>query len=368
MILVYVYSKGVAPSGYYRVSQYLKNRDDVITHSLVPGKLYKWWHLRTKFQRLLLSPILFGIISLRVLYFLLIDTFLYTKDGGCVIIVSKFIMPHYLPKMHALLLKRLAQHNTVIWDFDDNIVATNSISKREFNLLSEYSKKIIVISDFLKSLIAPEYHNKVSLLPTTDGDDCDYDVDAVTNKRVELLATTLRIVWVATGVNLPFLEKIVPQLEQCAHILKTKYDKRLELCVICNKPLVHETDYLLIVNKQWSREVAQNGMFESHIGIMPLIDSEVTRGKGGFKLVQYLSKGLPIIGSNVGFNKEVVSPECGFLVDNTNEDLWIQSILAIASSVEVYVHMSNAAKNRYDNKFSFSSNLRFWDQLIDTNN
>ena len=39
---------------------------------------------------------------------------------------------------------------------DDNIVATNSISKREFNLLSEYSKKIIVISDFLKSLIAPK--------------------------------------------------------------------------------------------------------------------------------------------------------------------------------------------------------------------
>ena len=45
------------------------------------------------------------------------------------------------------------------------------------------------------------------------------------------------------------------------------------------------------------------------IGLMPLQDDEWSRGKCGFKLVQYLSCKIPVIASNVGANNEIVDQE-----------------------------------------------------------
>jgi glycosyltransferase involved in cell wall biosynthesis len=42
------------------------------------------------------------------------------------------------------------------------------------------------------------------------------------------------------------------------------------------------------------------------IGIMPLLDRSFERGKSGFKLIQYMACGLPVIASPVGVNSSIV--------------------------------------------------------------
>ena len=56
-------------------------------------------------------------------------------------------------------------------------------------------------------------------------------------------------------------------------------------------------------------------MLISHIGIMPLKDTEYTKGKCAFKAIQYMSAGLPVIISPVGLNNEVINHgESGFCI------------------------------------------------------
>jgi glycosyltransferase involved in cell wall biosynthesis len=61
------------------------------------------------------------------------------------------------------------------------------------------------------------------------------------------------------------------------------------------------------------------------IGIMPLLDRPFERGKSGFKLIQYMACGLPVMASPVGVNSSIVEEESnGFLA--TSEADWEQGL------------------------------------------
>jgi glycosyltransferase involved in cell wall biosynthesis len=102
-------------------------------------------------------------------------------------------------------------------------------------------------------------------------------------------------------------------------------------------------------------------MLNAHIGIMPLADTEFTRGKGGFKLVQYISVGLPCVASNVGFNKLVLNEHCGFLAES--EQQWRDAIMQLANP-DIWQQFSTAAFKQWNSNFSFDKNLAIWDEAL----
>ena len=61
------------------------------------------------------------------------------------------------------------------------------------------------------------------------------------------------------------------------------------------------------------------------IGTMPLPDSEWTRGKGGYKLLQYMAVGIPCVASPVGINSILIKEGVnGYLADS--EDQWYKKL------------------------------------------
>lgn len=63
----------------------------------------------------------------------------------------------------------------------------------------------------------------------------------------------------------------------------------------------------------WSEATEVAAMQRFHVGIMPLADSPWERGKCGYKLIQCLAAGRPVVASPVGVNADLVTPEVGRL-------------------------------------------------------
>jgi glycosyltransferase involved in cell wall biosynthesis len=63
---------------------------------------------------------------------------------------------------------------------------------------------------------------------------------------------------------------------------------------------------LPIETKPWSEETEVKEIQEFDIGIMPLKDEPFERGKCGYKLIQYMACGKPVVASPVGVNNIIV--------------------------------------------------------------
>lgn len=364
-ISIYVRNKEMSPSSYYRILQYTKYFKGFIqTREAAPSGIYKKQLNVDKnklMEKIFIGSIYYIIMVFRVLYYLILDNVIIPDY----VIVSRTFCPKYTPVIIRILIKRIAKKTTLYWDFDDYIFANQEISRSQANILKKYSKKIIVTNEYLKSKIEKEYQSKVILLPTTDGDLQGFEEKTLILKRKKMFKDQIRLVWVGTSANMPNMFKIIKALDRAAEILRNTYKKELILTVVCNKPFRVTVNSLIIRNIFWNRNIAKEEIYNAHIGIMPLILNEYSLGKGGFKLVQYISTGLPVIASNVGFNKQVVDDSCGILVDDEKSDEgWVEAILKICNSEDIWEQYSINAYRKWNEKFSFNHNLQVWNELI----
>lgn len=360
-VSIYVENAQLTPSSYYRLTQYFQPTEARF-HSALPDCIYHWWHNHGKDGGLVYAVFLYAFYVFRTLLFLVEDCV--SLKGGTVIL-ARAIVPRRLPLLHKCLIRYLSKRNRIVWDFDDNILANKRISPADFHFHSKISDTIVVTNDFLKSLVDPSFAGKVKILPTTDGDMLGYDTEALLSQRQLLYTNEVRLVWVGTAIGLEYIQPIVPFLDDAAKALMQTSGKKLSLHIVCNKPLVAETTQLELVNVQWERETAKTEITTAHIGLMPLPDTKFTRGKGGFKLIQYMSTAMPVIASAVGFNNQIVTEGVGTLVENGNgkRGAWTDAVLKTSTDWEHYARMSRNAKKRYNEHFSYEANKKFWTDL-----
>jgi glycosyltransferase involved in cell wall biosynthesis len=71
---------------------------------------------------------------------------------------------------------------------------------------------------------------------------------------------------------------------------------------------------------QWQEDTEAEVLRSLDVGIMPLLDGPWERGKCGYKLIQYMACGVPVVASAVGANADIVTNgENGFLVRSPEE-------------------------------------------------
>ncbi len=122
-----------------------------------------------------------------------------------------------------------------------------------------------------------------------------------------LRADSVVLGWIGSASTLPYLEEIRPALEEIGR----RFD-HVRLHVVGASEFALQ--YMPVETKAWSldSEVGDLRLFD--IGLMPIPDDVWTRGKGGYKLLQYMAIGLPVITSPVGINCQIV--------DDGNDGFW----------------------------------------------
>ncbi|MDQ2855490.1 MAG: glycosyltransferase, partial [Acidobacteriota bacterium] len=78
----------------------------------------------------------------------------------------------------------------------------------------------------------------------------------------------------------------------------------------------------------WSMENEIRLVQRMHAGLMPLADSELAQGKCGFKMLSYMSCGIPVVVNPVGVNSEILRQgEVGFAASAPDE--WFAALASL---------------------------------------
>lgn len=101
----------------------------------------------------------------------------------------------------------------------------------------------------------------------------------------------------------------------------------------------------------WSEDTEAEAIGRMDIGIMPLRDSPWERGKCGYKIVQYMACGLPVVASSVGANVDIVRHgESGFLASNDRE--WVASLQELIDNPPLRQRMGRAGRGYVEDHYS----------------
>jgi glycosyltransferase involved in cell wall biosynthesis len=109
----------------------------------------------------------------------------------------------------------------------------------------------------------------------------------------------------------------------------------------------------------WAPGVAEAHLAEATVGLMPLPDDPWTRGKCGYKLLQYAAAGLPVIGSPVGVNAAVLARLGG--IGAATPDEWRDALrLVVDASASGRAAMGARALAGVRDHFSFARWAPVW--------
>lgn len=358
-VCVYLKNKDLSPSGYYRLTQFFSKMDDInfVYRSLMSNKIYTRVMPLSK-KNIFVKVFFYLVFNVKYFFFLVKDLF-FLPD---VIVINRSLIPRHTTLLHKKLLSSIKKHGArIVWSLDDNILESHEVTENDFNFTAGLADRIIVSQQFLKSLLPLDVMEKTEIHPTTDGDIYCCRNEEILLKRAESFKDKIVIVWCGTSGNLKYVENIMDGLEA----FSLQSSKEVVLKIICDRPLDTDSKKITVQNIKWSRETAVQEILSSHVGIMPLVDNMFTRGKAGFKLVQYMAAGIPVVGSSVGYNKEIIKESFGVLVsENNGKNEWKEALEFLTVNSENYEEFSRNAFTEWKKSFDFEKEKDAWKFII----
>jgi glycosyltransferase involved in cell wall biosynthesis len=259
--------------------------------------------------------------------------------------VEKEIFP-YMPALAERVLCWLGRRYVV--DYDDAIFHNYDLSGnpvlrkvlgRKIDVIMRYASCVVVGNDYLASRAKAAGAVCVELVPTV--------VDARRyNSKESSLAASPVIGWIGS----PSTQRYVADIAQMLTSLCQKHDARL-LLIGASADIASEFPGLNVEVEPWSEVSEAELIARMDIGIMPLPDGPWEKGKCGYKLIQYMACGIPVIASPVGVNVDIVGmSRCGLLADNVAE--WEATLVQLLESSALRHQLGRAGQQAVEGKYS----------------
>jgi len=257
-------------------------------------------------------------------------------DYDCVILHKKAL--NYL---NAVWLRGYSKK--IVYDFDDAIMydAGNpnkpSLKRQKAFQRTVSFADIVIAGNYYLAEHAKKFNKNVEILPT-GLDTKSYTIQAKPKKE-----DNIRLVWIGSRSTLRYLTEIEPVLEE----IGSRFGN-VVLRIICD--YFFDLKNMQVEKNAWSMQTQVSDLITSDIGLAPLPDNRFTKGKCGFKILQYAAAGLPIVTSPVGINSEYVRDGVtGFHASSIPQ--WIDRITKLIKNAELRKQMGTAGKvhvEKYD--------------------
>ena len=153
----------------------------------------------------------------------------------------------------------------------------------------------------------------------------------------------LTVGWMGSSSTRKYLAPVLPVLGRL-----NASRVRFRLVVVGARLSVNEP---WIEQRPWSILTQAADLASFDVGIMPLRNSDWTRGKCGYKLLQYFAAGVPAIASPVGVNGAIVGDERGLLAGSAKQ--WEHALLQLAADAQERRERGAAARQFVEQHYSY---------------
>ncbi|RAW03498.1 glycosyltransferase family 1 protein [Pseudochryseolinea flava] len=278
---------------------------------------------------------------------------IFTLFSADFVFIHREAMPFGPPIIEWVIAKILRKK--IIYDFDDAIWATDKVSESLVSRIIKWRSKTKAICQWSYRVscgnqylcdFASQYNKNVIRNPTTIDTVNVHNKERFDNSKKD--NTRIVIGWTGSHSTLKYLTAIQPALKIIAENLP-----QVDFMVIADRdPHLNLPRYYF---RPWSLQTEITDLLKFDIGIMPLPDNEWSRGKCGFKALQYMSLGVPAVATPVGVNTEIIDhSKNGFLCGHESE--WVAILTRLVEDADLRKKIGAAGKETVINHYSVESN------------
>ncbi|MDP6580119.1 MAG: glycosyltransferase family 4 protein [Vicinamibacterales bacterium] len=258
------------------------------------------------------------------------------------------IGPPLIERMLASLSDR-----PVVYDFDDAVFLPNASSANQLvSALKWYHKvpSIIAMSD--RTIAGNEYlaayararTSNVRVIPTC----VDTTLFKPGSRPASYRGDNPVVGWIGSHSTTKYLRGLLPILAQVHR------RHPFSLYVVGTDSAV-AADGMTVQSARWAldREVAD--FQRCDVGVYPLWDDRWSLGKCGFKAIQFMACGVPVVAAAVGVNCEIIEDGVnGFLAADERE--WAEKLSMLLTDGDLRASMGAAARRTIEDRYSLAIN------------
>ena len=237
----------------------------------------------------------------------------------------------------------------IVYDFDDAIFLPNvSEANKAISFLKKpervatilrQSRRVVVGNEFLAAY-ARQFNDAVTVIPTAvDTDRFTPRTDVAGNPDRELV-----VGWIGSPTTFPYLEALAGVLRDvaAAHPFTLKVSG-------AGRPV--RFDGLKVDEVPWSLANEVNLFNTLDVGVYPLTDDQWSKGKCGFKAIQCMACGVPVVAAAVGVNREIIVDGVNSFLASTPAE-WVEKIGRLLTDGDLRGRMAASGRKTIEERYS----------------
>ncbi len=182
--------------------------------------------------------------------------------------------------------------------------------------LAAISRQVIVSNEYLGKWFR-QHNSSVVVIPTV------IDTQRFVPRGFLKPPGPLTIGWIGSPSTAFYLEPLLPVFRQLAQEYHVAFK-------VVGAGHNFKDSGVPLVRESWQLDMEVANFQSIDIGVYPLPNDPWALGKGGFKTIQYMAAGVPVVASPVGVNCEIIRDgENGFLA--SSEADWLMALRRLLS-------------------------------------
>lgn len=240
-----------------------------------------------------------------------------------------------------------ADRPPIIYDFDDAVFLPNVSDAnrmiaslkwtRKIPEIMSLSTRVIAGNDYLASF-ARKHNPAVVTIPTC------VDTTRFVPRDNSAMASPPVVGWIGSPTTATYLSML-------AGVFKSVHaDTAFQVKVSgASSPVIF--DAVPTTNVPWSLANEVSLFNQCDVGVYPLTDDEWSKGKCGFKAIQFMACGVPVVASAVGVNREIIQDGVNGFLATTPEE-WASKLRRLLTDLPLRAQFIAAGRQTIEDTYS----------------